>query len=209
LKNSCINNLLILLDDLYNEARCSLHLTTPWQLLAATILSAQCTDERVNQVTPGLFARFPDAIATSHASLEELENIIKACGFFHNKAKSILGAAAVLSKKYDGCVPNDLQLLIKLPGIGRKTANVILGNAFSIPGITVDTHVSRLARRLGLSAEKTPDKIEQDLMALIPREKWTKFSHQLIYHGRKVCKARKPLCKECELTELCEFTKYN
>jgi endonuclease-3 len=175
--------------------------------LAATILSAQCTDERVNQVTPKLFACFPDAISTSHASLEELEDIIRECGFFRNKAKSILGAATILTEKYDGYVPDDLQLLIKLPGIGRKTANVVLGNAFSIPGVTVDTHVGRLARRLGLSTEKIPDKIEQDIMASIPREKWTKFSHQLICHGRKVCKARKPLCEECKLTEVCDSAK--
>ena len=156
------------------------------------MLSAQCTDERVNLVTPGLFKKYPTARDYARAPLEELENDIRSTGFYHNKAKSIKAACRILDQQFGGRVPPDLDTLVQLPGIGRKTANVILGNAYQIPGIVVDTHVGRVAQRLGLTSRKDPDKIEQDLMALIPRERWIVFSHQLIQHGRRLCQARKP-----------------
>ena len=190
---------------LYPDAGCALSFKNPWQLLVATILSAQCTDERVNQVTPGLFARFADAPASAKADLAELEELIRPAGFFRNKAKAIQGAARELCARHQGQVPARLEELVKLPGVGRKTANVVLGNAFAIPGITVDTHVGRLSRRLGLSAETDPDKVEQDLMAIVPRQDWTAFSHQLITHGRQVCQARRPKCEICGLAEFCRY----
>jgi endonuclease-3 len=180
------------LDELYPTAKCSLDFRNPLELLVATVLSAQCTDERVNQVTPKLFSKYPTARAYAQAPLEELENDIRSTGFYHNKAKSIKAACQILDDRFGGDIPADLDALVQLPGIGRKTANVILGNAYQIPGIVVDTHVGRVAQRLGLTAQKDPEKIEQDLMALIPKERWIIFSHQLIQHGRQLCQARKP-----------------
>jgi endonuclease-3 len=188
----------------YPDARCSLDYSSPLELLVATILSAQCTDERVNRVTPELFRKYPTAADYAAAPAEELERDIHSTGFFRNKAKSIQGACRRLCDEHGGRVPETMEELLKLPGVARKTANVVLGNAYGqASGVVVDTHVSRLSERLGLSAEKAPEKIEQDLMRLVPRKDWVLFSHLLIAHGRKICKARAPLCCECPLEKLC------
>lgn len=199
-----VGEILARLKKLYPDARCTLHHQSPLQLLVATILSAQCTDVRVNLVTPLLFARFPDAAALAQAAPSEIEAIIRSTGFFRAKAKSIQAAARQLVDQHGGQVPETMAALTALPGVGRKTANVVLGNAFGQNvGVVVDTHVGRLARRLGLTRQEDPEKVEQDLMALIPREQWTRFAHQLILHGRQVCAARRPDCGHCPLAELC------
>jgi len=200
-----VESILKVLDELYPDAHCSLDYTNPLQLLVATILSAQCTDERVNMVTPGLFAKYPSAKAYAEAPITDLEQDIKSTGFYHNKAKAIKAAGKEIVEKFGGRIPPDLDALVSLPGVGRKTANVVLGNAFDIPGIVVDTHVARVSARLGLTSHKEPEKIEQDLMAAILKERWTKFSHQLIQHGRKICIARKPKCSICPLRPLCGY----
>jgi endonuclease-3 len=192
-----------LLTKQYPDAHCALHHQNPLQLLVATILSAQCTDVRVNLVTPSLFTRFPDAAAFAHAKPAELEQAIQSTGFFRNKARNIIACCKEILAKHGGEVPQTLEELVALPGIGRKTANVILGNAFDVPGITVDTHVGRLSRRLGLSRETDPVKVERDLMQILPRKEWTMFSHRMIFHGRQVCHARKPNCSGCILDKLC------
>jgi endonuclease-3 len=193
------------LEKLYPEAHCALHHETPLQLLVATILSAQCTDVRVNLVTPAVFERYPDAHAYANAKQEELERLIQSTGFFRNKAKNIIQCCRQIVEKHGGEVPRTMDELVLLPGIGRKTANVILGNAFNIPGIPVDTHVIRLSKRMGLTLHDAwrPDKIEADLMKLIPKKDWTMFGHQMIFHGRQVCHARKPLCEQCTLASFC------
>jgi endonuclease-3 len=188
---------------LYPDARCALDYQNPLQLLIATILSAQCTDVRVNMVTPALFARFPDAAAFARADHAELERMIQSTGFFRNKAKNIIACCKQIVEQHGGHVPATMEELNPLPGVGRKTANVILGNAFDVPGITVDTHVGRLSRRLGLTTEEDPAKVERDLMALLPPKEWTMFSHQMIFHGRQVCFARKPNCEGCTLAKIC------
>lgn len=193
------------LERLYPQAQCALHFGDAWQLLVATILSAQCTDERVNQVTPGLFRRYPTVQAFAKADLGALEEAVRPTGFFRNKAKSILGAARALVAEHAGQVPPDLEALVKLPGVGRKTANVVLGAAFGLPGITVDTHVGRVCRRLEFTAQTDAVKAEFELMELIPRQRWTKFSHQVILHGRQVCHSRKPACPECGLLPHCPY----
>jgi endonuclease-3 len=200
-----VRAILALLDELYPGAKCSLDFRNPLELLVATVLSAQCTDERVNLVAPELFRKYPTARAYAGAPLEELENDIRSTGFYHNKAKSIKACCRILDERFGGHIPADLDVLVQLPGIGRKTANVILGNAFQVPGIVVDTHVARVAQRLGLTSQKDPDKIEQDLMVLIPRERWIKFSHQLIQHGRQLCQARKPKTEVCPLRPYCDY----
>ena len=187
----------------YPKSRCSLDHRNPFQLLVATILSAQCTDERVNQVTPRLFARFPDAQALAEASLEDIIEIIRPTGFFNNKAKSIKACSQALVEKHGGEVPPDMEAMVKLPGVGRKTANVVLGSGFGIPGIVVDTHVSRLTRLLGLTTNRDPVKIEMDLQKIVDKEDWVAFGHLFIDHGRAVCKARRPKCGECVLNDLC------
>jgi endonuclease-3 len=188
----------------YPDAHCELDFQNPLQLLAATILSAQCTDKRVNMVTPQLFRTFPDAGSMSAAKPEELEEIIKSTGFFRNKTKSLLGMSAAVAERHGGSVPSTMEELVQLPGVGRKTANVVLGNAFGInEGVVVDTHVGRLAVRLGLTDETDPVKVEQVLMALFPREDWTLLSHLLIFHGRRVCIARSPKCEDCVLNDIC------
>ena len=192
------------LDEAYPEAECALTHRTPWELLVATILSAQCTDIRVNIVTPELFRRFPSPEAMAKASLPELENLIKSTGFYHNKAKSIQGAARKIIADFNGQVPQTLAELITIPGAARKTANVVLGVSFrKAEGIVVDTHVFRIARRLELANADTPEKVEQELMQVIPRERWICFSHQIIHHGRQVCNARSPKCNVCNLEPLC------
>lgn len=198
-----LKKILAAFDELYPEARCSLEFASPFQLLAATVLSAQCTDERVNRTTPALFRRYPDPASLAQADPEELEALIKPCGFYHHKAKSLLGLSEKLMKEHGGQVPQTLDELVRLPGVGRKTANVVLGNAFGIPGLTVDTHLGRVSRRLGLSPNQDPEKVETDLAGLIPRAKWTLFSHQAIYHGRALCRARRPLCDQCPLADFC------
>lgn len=200
-----VKSILKILDDLYPDAKCSLDYQNPLQLLVATILSAQCTDERVNRVTPDLFRKYPTAKLFAEAPISELEQDIKSTGFYHNKATSIKESCKALEKEYGGKVPADLDLLVRLPGVGRKTANVVLGVAFGIPGIVVDTHVARLSERLGFTKQKDRDKIEQDLMALIPRERWILLCHQLIQHGRKICIARKPKCSICALRPYCNY----
>ncbi|HEX9894975.1 MAG TPA: endonuclease III [Gemmatimonadales bacterium] len=188
----------------YPDAHCELNFRTPYELLVATILSAQCTDVRVNLVTPGLFERFPTAQVLAGANPDELEDMIRSTGFFRNKTKSLLGMAHALVETHGGEVPSSMEELRRLPGVGRKTANVVLGNAFGInQGITVDTHVARLSDLLQLSREADPLKIEQDLMAQVPRKDWTMFSHLLIWHGRRVCIARRPKCPECVLNRIC------
>lgn len=199
-----VEAILELLDIHYPDAQCSLDYIDPLQLLVSTILSAQCTDERVNQVTPALFKKYPTVRAFAEASLEELENDIKSTGFYRNKAKNIQACCMILHDQHGEVIPRDLQILVKLPGIGRKTANVILGNAFGIPGIVVDTHVGRVAQRLGLTVQKDPEKIEGDLMKILHRERWIRFSHQLIQHGRKICQARKPRMDLCPLEPHCQ-----
>lgn len=192
-----------ILAQLYPDARCALHYETPLQLLIATILSAQCTDVRVNLVTPALFARYPDAQAYAQADPEELETLIKSTGFFRNKARNIRACCQALVDQHAGAVPRTMEELVPLPGVGRKTANVILGNAFAVPGIPVDTHVGRLSRRMGLTEHDDPVKVEADLMELIVPADWTMFGHRMIYHGRQVCHSRKPACEGCAVKDLC------
>ena len=192
------------LGELYPDAHCELNFTSPLELLVATILSAQCTDKRVNLVTPSLFARYPDAASYAAADRDELETIIKSTGFFRAKANSLIGLGQTLCERFDGEVPGRLRDLVTLPGVGRKTANVVLGNAFGKDeGMVVDTHVARLSGLLGLSAAPDPEHIETDLMVLVPKRQWTLFPHLLIHHGRAVCIARRPQCAECPLAGLC------
>ncbi|MCW2667243.1 MAG: nth [Frankiales bacterium] len=188
---------------LHPDAHCELDFTTPLELAVATILSAQCTDRRVNQVTPLLFARYRTAADYAGADRAELEELIRPTGFFRNKTSSLIGLGAALVERYDGQVPGRLADLVTLPGIGRKTANVVLGDAFGVPGITVDTHVGRLARRFGWTAEQDPVKVEHEIGALVPRREWTLLSHRVIFHGRRVCHARKPACGACGLARWC------
>ncbi len=188
----------------YPAAQCSLDHASPLELLVATILSAQCTDERVNAVTGSLFRQFPSAEAYATKPHGELEEAIKSTGFYRNKAKSIRACCRKLVDEHGGNVPDDLEALVQLPGIGRKTANVVLGTAFGVAsGVVVDTHVGRIARRLGLSAQKNAEKVEQDLMRCLPRKEWISFSHRTIEHGRRVCNARKPNCNDCPLDDIC------
>lgn len=196
--------ILIRLKRLYPEAPCTLTYQTPVQLLVATILSAQCTDERVNMVTPTLFGRFPDAAAFANADLTEIEELIRSTGFYRNKAKNIQGACRMITTEFGGKVPKLMEELLKLPGVARKTANVVLAHAFGInAGVTVDTHVKRLSNRLGLTEHSDPIKIERDLIRLIPQPDWENWSIRLIYHGRAVCNARNPACDRCILADLC------
>jgi endonuclease-3 len=198
-----LRRILKVLEELYPQPRTALEYQTPVQLLVAVILSAQCTDARVNLVTPALFARFPDAKSLAEAPRDELEALIKSTGFFRSKAKHIQECCRALVEKYQGELPRTLEELTALPGVGRKTANVVLGEIYRTPGITVDTHVGRLSRRLGLTSHKDPEKVERDLMELIPRDRWIDFSHQLILHGRQVCSARRPQCDQCRLRPWC------
>ncbi len=192
------------LTDEFPAPRCALDHRTPLQLLVATILSAQCTDERVNMVTPALFARFPDAESLAASDPTEVEELIRSTGFFRNKARNIRGAAARLVEAFDGEVPRTMDELLTLPGVARKTANVVLGVAYgTAAGVVVDTHVGRISRLLGLTTETDPVKVERDLMALLPRSEWIDFSHRLILHGRKTCIARRPRCADCVLAPDC------
>lgn len=192
------------LASLYPDADCELHRENPFQLLCATILSAQCTDERVNQVTPELFRRFPDAEAMAAAPLPLLEELVRRTGFYRQKAKNLKATAQLLLERHGGQVPRSIDEIRELPGAARKTANVVLGTAFGIAaGVVVDTHVQRLAMRLGLTRETTPEKIERDLMEVVPQADWIRLSHRLIWHGRRLCTARKPACDACPLVPHC------
>ncbi len=196
--------ILIRLKRVYPEAHCTLNYETPVQLLVATMLSAQCTDQRVNQVTPALFQRFPDAATLASADLEELENLVRSTGFYRNKAKNIQATSRLIVTEFGGQVPKQMKKLLQLPGVARKTANVVLANAYGInAGVTVDTHVKRLSYRLGLTEHTDPIRIERDLIRLLPPEDWEEWSIRLIYHGREICKARNPACYTCVLADLC------
>ncbi|MDX1984286.1 MAG: endonuclease III [Bryobacteraceae bacterium] len=199
-----LQRILAALDKLYPNATCALNHNSAWQLLVATILSAQCTDERVNKVTPGLFEKYPTIRDLAAANLDELANDIRSTGFFNNKAKSIKGAAQRLLEAYNGEVPRTMEELLTVPGAARKTANVVLGTVYGIAaGVVVDTHVQRIANRLDLTRHEDPKKIEQDLMKLLPQDRWILFSHQLIHFGRNICVARKPRCGECPISDDC------
>jgi len=196
--------ILATLDELYPNVTCALIHSSPWELLVATILSAQCTDERVNMVTPGLFAKYPTITDLAHAPLSEVAALVHSTGFFNNKAKNIIGAAQRILTTYGGEVPQTIEDLLTVPGAARKTANVVLGTCFGIAsGVVVDTHVSRISQRLDLTRESSPEKIEKDLVKILPQGRWIHFSHQLIHFGRQTCVARKPRCGECRLADLC------
>lgn len=192
-----------MLGTIFPEARCELDFETPLQLLVATVLSAQCTDKRVNMVTPNLFQKFPTVEALASAKRENLEQAIKSTGFYRNKATSIQGLASAIIERHNGQVPNTMAELVKLPGVGRKTANVVLGNAFNVPGITVDTHIGRIARRMGWTNHTDPVKVEFDLMELFDKKDWTMLNHRLIFLGRRICHSRRPACGACPLAQLC------
>lgn len=191
----------------YPDASCALRHRNAFELLVATILSAQCTDKKVNEVTPALFERFPTPGAMSAASPAEVERLIQPTGFYRQKAKSILSVATDLVERFEGRVPSTLDALVTLRGVGRKTANVVLGDAFGVPGLTVDTHMTRVNQRLGLTRESDPEKIERDLMKLVPEREWTRYSHRVIHHGRVCCDARRPRCETCPLREQCPWPK--
>ncbi len=204
-KKQKLQALLNRLDQHYPQSACTLDYRSPFQLLVATVLSAQCTDRRVNQITATLFDRYPDPKTMAAAPVAELENAIRTAGLFRIKARNLKAASRQLLEQHQGEVPRDRRALMKLPGVGRKTANVIIGNAFAIPALAVDTHVARIARRLGLTSQSDPLKVEKDLMELLPERRWTRFSHQLIEHGRKLCHARQPKCQDCPLRPCCSF----
>ena len=192
-----------ILSEIFPTAKCELDFANPLQLLVATVLSAQCTDKRVNQVTPGLFRKYPNVTAFAQAPRAELEEAIKQTGFYRNKAASIQGLASAILERHAGEVPSTLEELVKLPGVGRKTANVVLGNAFRIPGITVDTHIGRISRRLGWTTNTDPVKVEFDLMDIFPKQEWIDLNHRLIFFGRRVCHSGKPACGVCPISKLC------
>jgi endonuclease-3 len=199
-----VKKILATLDKMYPQATCALHHSNAWELLAATILSAQCTDKRVNEVTPGLFKKYPTIRDIANANQAELAQDIRSTGFFNNKSKSLIGAARKILADFGGEVPRNIDDLLTVPGAARKTANVVLGTAFGIAsGVVVDTHVQRISQRLDLTKNKDPKKIEQDLIKIIPKEKWILFSHQIILHGRALCIARNPRCAECALDPVC------
>lgn len=201
-----VNEILDLLDEHYREHKETfLDHDNPWQLLVATILSAQCTDERVNQVTKKLFQRYKSVEDLANADIKELEKIIYSTGFYRNKAKNIIASAQMLVSDFDGEVPSEIESLIKLPGVGRKTANVIRGNIYNIPSIVVDTHVKRISNRLSLTKSQDPEKIEFELMDILPKEYWIQYNLQVIAHGRNICKARSPKCTECFINHLCPY----
>lgn len=200
-----VKSILDILSKEYSEAKCALNFRTPYELLVATILSAQCTDQRVNLVTEELFKEYNTPEKMAELTSEELGKKIKSCGFYNNKSKNILEATREILVKHNGEVPKTFEDLVALPGVGRKTANVVLSNAFGVPAIAVDTHVFRVSNRLGLSKGKTPEEVEQDLMKKVPKDMWSNTHHYIIWHGRKVCNARKPACEQCSLAPHCEY----
>lgn len=197
------SKIIALLEIEYPEALCSLDYAKDYELLFATRLAAQCTDERVNKVTPGLYSRYPTLEALAEARLEDVEEIIRSCGFYHTKAKDIIAAAQMLISEFGGVVPDDMDSLLRLPGVGRKTANIILGDVYHKPAVVTDTHCIRLANRMGLASSKDPYKVEMQLAAVIPPEKQSDFCHRLVLHGRAVCTARKPMCNKCAVKDYC------
>ncbi|MEZ6032169.1 MAG: endonuclease III [Planctomycetaceae bacterium] len=206
-KKQRVKSVIRVLRKLYPEAECALHHESAFQLLVATILSAQCTDERVNQSTPELFRKYPDPAALANSSQEDVERIVRPLGFFRNKAANIRGMAQGLVDRFEGEIPQDLEQLVTLPGVGRKTASVVLGTWFGIPsGIVVDTHVRRITNLLGLTHSQNPEIIERDLMEIVPKSEWINFSHRLIHHGRQICIARRPQCTSCDLLKFCDRT---
>ncbi|OCC15311.1 Endonuclease III [Dissulfuribacter thermophilus] len=203
-KASYVNEILSRLEKAYPNAKIALNFSSPYELLVAVVLSAQCTDKRVNEVTPQVFKKLPTPEAMANAPIEEIEELIRPTGFFRNKAKNLKRACQMIIEKFDGKVPKTMEEILTLPGVARKTANCVLYNAYGeVTGIPVDTHVKRLSKRLGLTKNDNPDKIERDLMAIIPKEKWGPFSYELIEHGRAICKARKPRCEKCVLNDIC------
>lgn len=197
--------IILILKEVYPEAKTALNFSNPFELLVATILSAQCTDKRVNEVTGRLFKKYKNPADYLNISQEELEQEIRSCGFYHNKAKNILETCRILEEKFSGEVPRDREELMKLPGVGRKTANVVLSNAFGVPAIGVDTHVFRVSKRLGLSEGKNPEQVEKDLMNILPVDLWSISHHLLIFHGRNICHSRKPKCNICPVNYLCKY----
>lgn len=204
-KKERVLEIIKIFDELYTDADCSLEYRGPLQLLLATQLAAQCTDARVNIVTKTLFKKYKDVYDFANADLHELEQDIKPTGFYHNKAKNIINCCKMLIEKYNGKVPANMDDLLQLPGVGRKTANLVLGDIFKIPGIVVDTHAKRLSNRMGFTESEDPTKVEFDLMKVVPKESWNKFCHQLVYHGRAVCSARKANCGECKVRPFCDY----
>jgi endonuclease-3 len=200
-----VKQIIQVFDEIYKNAECTLDYNDPLELLISTQLAAQCTDARVNIVTASLFEKYKNVFDFANADLNELEQDIKSTGFYRNKAKNIKNTCRIIIEKYNGHVPDSLQELLTLPGVGRKTANLVLGDIYGIPGIVVDTHAKRLSNRIGLSSESDPKKIEFDLMDVVPKESWSKFCHQLVYHGRAVCKARKPECEVCGIRKYCDY----
>lgn len=205
MKKENIENVISVLEHTYKDAKCGLNFKNPYELLIATMLSAQCTDERVNVVTEELFKKYNSAEAMVTLTQEKIGEKIKSCGLYKNKSKNILAASYDILNKFNGKVPNTMEDLVSLPGVGRKTANVVLANAFGIPAIAVDTHVFRVSNRIGIAKGKNVDIVEKELMNNIPKEKWSDTHHYLIWHGRKICKARKPQCNECPVAPYCEY----
>lgn len=206
-KKEKVKRITAVFDQLYPEAGCSLEYQDPLQLLVATQLSAQCTDARVNMVTKTLFQKYKNVFDFAGADLAELEQDIKSTGFYRNKAKNIINCCRMMIERYNGRVPDNMDDMLQLPGVGRKTANLVLGDIYGIPGVVVDTHAKRLSNRLGLSKHQDPEKIEYDLMKVIPKESWSRFCHQMVLHGRAVCNARKPECSRCGILEYCDYGK--
>ncbi|HHV28715.1 endonuclease III [Acetivibrio mesophilus] len=204
-----VKEIIKVFNQLYKDAQCTLDYEDPLQLLISTQLAAQCTDARVNIVAKTLFKKYKNAHDFANADLKELEQDIKPTGFYHNKAKNIKETCRIIIEKYGGQVPGNMEDLLTLPGVGRKTANLVLGDIFGIPGIVVDTHAKRLSNRIGLSSSSDPKKIEFELMEVVPEESWSVFCHQMVYHGRAVCKARKPECDKCEIIDFCDYGKEN
>lgn len=204
-KKKRVEEIIKVFKKIYNDARCTLNYEDPLQLLVATQLAAQCTDARVNIVTETLFKKYKNALDFANADLEELERDLMSTGLYRNKARNIKQACRIIIDKFNGQVPDNMEDLLTLPGVGRKTANLVLGEVFGIPGIVVDTHAKRLSNRIGLSSGNDPKKVEFDLMAVVPKENWTEFCHQLVYHGRAVCTARKPQCNKCSIIDYCDF----
>lgn len=203
MKKTDILKIIEILNKTYPDAKCSLDFTTPFELLIAVILSAQCTDDRVNKTTPSIFCKYNTPEDFANIDIEELENLVHPCGFYKTKAKNIKATSKLILEKFNSKVPDNMEDLMSLPGVGRKTANVVLGNAFNVPGMVVDTHVKRISNRFGMTKNSDPEKIEQDLMKLIPKNEWTDFSHRLVLFGRRVCDARKPKCNECGVSSIC------
>jgi len=206
-KKQRVTEIIKIFDELYPDAGCTLDYKDPLQLLISTQLAAQCTDERVNIVTKTLFKKYTSVYDFAEADVSELENDIKSTGFYRNKARNIINCCKMIIEKFDGKVPGNMEDLLKLPGVGRKTANLVLGDIFGIPGIVVDTHANRLSNRIGLTSNSDPVKVEYDLMKVVPEKDWSKFCHQLVYHGRAVCNARKPKCSECRIIDYCDYGK--